>query len=112
MLTKIKLQTLNPTEIGSLFLILSFNDTVIGIIHASGIIAEAQTTQAIMLNTKATVISVLSRFLVFVSECEKNAIKTTIALLKEGDPPEKIARCTELPLEKVLELQKQITEKA
>ena len=43
---------------------------------------------------------------------QQNAIKTAIALLKEGDPPEKIARCTELPLEKVLELQKQITEKA
>lgn len=43
---------------------------------------------------------------------QQNAIKTAIALLKEGDPPEKIARCTELPLEKVLELQEQITEKA
>ena len=40
---------------------------------------------------------------------QQNAIKNAIALLKEGDSPEKVARCTELPLEKVLELQEQIT---
>ena len=43
---------------------------------------------------------------------QQTAIKNAIALLKEGDSPEKIARCTELPLEKVLELTEQITEKA
>ena len=43
---------------------------------------------------------------------QQKAIETAIALLKEGDSPEKIVRCTELPLEKVLELQEQITEKA
>ena len=43
---------------------------------------------------------------------QQKAIETAIALLKEGDSPEKIARCTELPLEKVLELQEQITKKA
>ncbi len=43
---------------------------------------------------------------------QQKAIETAIAFLKEGDSPEKIARCTGLPLEKVLELQKQITEKA
>ena len=42
----------------------------------------------------------------------QTAIKNAIALLKEGDTPEKVARCTELPLEKVLELQEQITVKA
>ena len=42
----------------------------------------------------------------------QNAIKNAIAFLKEGDTPEKVARCTELPLEKVLELQEQIPEKA
>ena len=41
----------------------------------------------------------------------QTAIKNAIALLKEGDTPEKVARCTELPLEKVLELQEQIPEK-
>lgn len=39
---------------------------------------------------------------------QQNAIETAIALLKEGDSPEKIARCTKLPLEKVLELQEQM----
>ncbi len=43
---------------------------------------------------------------------QQNAIKNAIAFLKEGDTPEKVARCTELPLEKVLDLQAQITEKA
>ena len=43
---------------------------------------------------------------------QQKAIEDAIAFLKEGDPPEKIARCTKLPLEKVLELQKQIPEKA
>jgi len=38
----------------------------------------------------------------------QTAIKNAIAFLKEGDTPEKVARCTELPLEKVLELQEQI----
>ena len=38
--------------------------------------------------------------------------ETAAALLKEGDSPEKIARCTKLPLEKILELQEQLTEKA
>ena len=43
---------------------------------------------------------------------KQKAIETAIAFLKEGDSPEKIARCTGLPLEKVQELQEQITEKA
>ena len=43
---------------------------------------------------------------------QQKAIEDAIAFLKEGDPPGKIARCTKLPLEKVLELQKQIPEKA
>ena len=43
---------------------------------------------------------------------QQKATETAIAFLKEGDSPEKIARCTKLPLEKVLELQEQITEKA
>lgn len=43
---------------------------------------------------------------------QQNAIETAIAFLNEGDPTEKIARCTKLPLEKVLELQEQITSKA
>ena len=43
---------------------------------------------------------------------QQNAIETALALLKEGDSPEKISRCTKLPIEKVLELQEQITEKA
>ena len=42
---------------------------------------------------------------------QQKAIETAIALLKEGDSPEKIARCTGLSLEKVLELQKQLPEK-
>ena len=43
---------------------------------------------------------------------QQKAIEDAIAFLKEGDPPGKIARCTKLTLEKVLELQKQIPEKA
>ena len=35
---------------------------------------------------------------------EKKAIETAIAFLKENTPPETIARCVKLPLEKVLEL--------
>ena len=35
---------------------------------------------------------------------ERKAIETAKKLLKEGLPVEQIARCTELPLEKVLEL--------
>ena len=36
---------------------------------------------------------------------QKKAIKDAIALLKEKITPETIAKCVELPLEKVLELQ-------
>ena len=39
----------------------------------------------------------------------EKAIEDAISLLKEGDSPEKVARCIKLPLEKVLELQKEIT---
>jgi predicted transposase/invertase (TIGR01784 family) len=38
----------------------------------------------------------------------KKAIEDAISFLKEGDSPEKLARCIKLPLEKVLELQKEI----
>ena len=40
---------------------------------------------------------------------QEKAEKDAIEFLKEGDSPEKIARCIGLPLEKVLELQKSIT---
>ena len=39
----------------------------------------------------------------------KKAIETAENLLKEGDSPEKVARCIGLPIETVLELQKKIT---
>ena len=39
----------------------------------------------------------------------QKAVEAATELLKEGDSPEKIARCIGLPLEQVLELQKQIT---
>ena len=39
---------------------------------------------------------------------QQKAEEDAIALLKEGDSPEKISRCLKLPLEKVLELQKSI----
>ncbi|MBO4533577.1 MAG: hypothetical protein J5726_07780 [Treponema sp.] len=42
----------------------------------------------------------------------QKAIDSAINLLKEGDSPEKISRCIGLPLEKVLELQEQIKQKA
>ena len=48
----------------------------------------------------------------FAEGAQQNAIETALALLEEGDSPEKIARCTKLSLEKVLELQKQITKKS
>ena len=40
---------------------------------------------------------------------QQKAIEDAINFLKEGDAPEKISRCIGLPLEKVLELQKEIT---
>jgi predicted transposase YdaD len=43
---------------------------------------------------------------------QQKAIEGAINLLKEGDSPEKISRCIGLPLEKVLELQSQISKKA
>ena len=43
---------------------------------------------------------------------QQKAIEDAINLLKEGDSPEKISRCIGLPLEKVLELQEQIKQKA
>ncbi len=42
----------------------------------------------------------------------QKAIEAAINFLNEGDNPEKISRCIGLPLEKVLELQKQLPEKA
>ena len=39
---------------------------------------------------------------------EQKAIEAAQNLLREGDSLEKIARCTGLPLEKVLELQKEL----
>ncbi len=39
---------------------------------------------------------------------ERNKIETAKKLLKEGLPVEQIARCTDLPLEKVQELTKEI----
>ena len=39
---------------------------------------------------------------------ELKAIEAAQNLLREGDSLEKIARCTGLPLEKVLELQKEL----
>ena len=38
----------------------------------------------------------------------KKALETAESLLAEGDPPEKVSRCAGLPLEEVLELQKQL----
>ena len=43
---------------------------------------------------------------------QQKAIEDAINFLKEGDSPEKISRCIGLPLEKVLELQEQIKQKA
>ena len=43
---------------------------------------------------------------------EKKAIEAAIAFLKEKVSPEVIAKCVKLPLEKVLELQKQMTAEA
>ena len=42
----------------------------------------------------------------------EKALEDAENLLKEGDSPEKVARCINLPLEKVLELQKEILIKA
>ena len=43
---------------------------------------------------------------------EDKAEETAKNLLEEGDSPEKVSRCVGLPLEQVLELQKQIPVKA
>ena len=43
---------------------------------------------------------------------QQKAIEAAIALLNEGDSPEKVSRCIGLPLEKVLELKKQLPENA
>ncbi len=42
---------------------------------------------------------------------DQKAIEDAIELLKEEVPPEKIAKCIKLPIEKVLELQKQLPSK-
>ena len=42
---------------------------------------------------------------------QQQAIKDAIEFLKEKIPPEKVAKCVKLPLEKVLELQQQLKEK-
>ena len=42
----------------------------------------------------------------------QKAIEAAIALLNEGDSPEKVSRCIGLPLEKVLELQAQLPAQA
>ena len=39
---------------------------------------------------------------------QEKAVEAAIEFLKEGDSPEKIARCIGLPLEQVLELQEKI----
>lgn len=41
---------------------------------------------------------------------QEQAIENAINCLKDGDSPEKVSRCIGLPLEKVRELQKQLTE--
>lgn len=38
----------------------------------------------------------------------QKAVEAAVNLLNEGDSPEKVARCIGLPLEKVLELQKEV----
>ena len=42
----------------------------------------------------------------------QKAIENAINFLKEGDSPEKISRCIGLPLEKVLEIQKELEQQA
>ena len=42
----------------------------------------------------------------------QKAIENAINFLKEGDSPEKISRCIDLPLEKVLEIQKELEQQA
>ena len=39
----------------------------------------------------------------------QNALETAENLLKEGDAPEKVARCTGLPLEQVQDLMAKVT---
>ena len=39
----------------------------------------------------------------------EKAVEAAVELLKENIPPETIAKCVKLPLEKVLELKEQIT---
>ena len=39
---------------------------------------------------------------------EEKALETAENLLKEGDSPEKVSRCVGLPLDQVLELQKEL----
>ena len=40
---------------------------------------------------------------------EEKALETAENLLKEGDAPEKVARCTGLPLEQVQDLMAKVT---
>jgi len=42
----------------------------------------------------------------------QQAEKSAINMLAEGDSPEKVSRCTGLPLDEVLKLQKPHTDKA
>ena len=43
---------------------------------------------------------------------QQQAIEDAIEFLKEEIPPEKVAKCVKLPIEKVLELQSQLPKKA
>ena len=45
----------------------------------------------------------------FAEGAQQQAIEDAIAFLKEEIPPEKVAKCVKLPLEKVLELQSQLS---
>ena len=42
---------------------------------------------------------------------QQQAIEDAIEFLKEEIPPEKVAKCVKLPIEKVLELQSQLPKK-
>ncbi len=50
----------------------------------------------------------LHDFDIMTEAAEQKALETAENFLKEGDAPEKVARCTGLPLEQVLELQKEL----
>jgi len=91
-------------EIIDLFSVMSQNNKEVGMILDT--INNERTRAGGSYMTEKEVDDMINRF--ESRGAHKQAINATIELLKEGISPEKIAKCENLPLEQVLELQKNL----